>query len=178
MAAPEPAVGLMIRRAREEDATAIREIFNEGVQDGLATYENEPRSLGQQRHLLAEGLRDPKHAVLVGEVGRWVLGWIDVQPLDARPPLDGIGEVTVFVRRSFRKHGVGKQLMRSIQQEAQRLGYRKLVGSVLAENADSLRLCRATGFREVGRYERHARTQETLRDVVLVEYFVRSGSVP
>ncbi len=176
MAAPEPTVGLLVRRARVEDAAAIREIFNEGVQDGLATYETAPRSLDEQRRLLAEAARDPKHAILVGEMGRWVLGWAALSPLDSRTALEGVGEVTVFVRRSFRKHGVGKQLMRAIQQGAQRLGYRKLVGSVLADNADSLRLCRATGFREAGRHEKHATIEGTQRNVVLVEYLIPTSS--
>ena len=80
--------------------------------------------------------------------------------------------MTVYVQRSFRNYGVGRQLMKTIQKEAQNLGYRKLIGWVLAENRDSLRLCRSTGWREVGRYEQHARREGTLRDVVLVEYLV------
>jgi len=62
--------------------------------------------------------------------------------------------------------------MQAIQEEARKLGYRKLLGRVLADNPDSLRLCRATGFREVGRHEKHSRLAGTLRDVVLVEYLV------
>jgi phosphinothricin acetyltransferase len=172
MGSPETLPRLEIRPVRDDDAAAIREIFNEGVQDGLATFDIEPRSLQEQRQLLAEAVQDTKHPVLVAQLGRWVLGWIAIEPYDARPVLDDIGEVSVFVRRSFRKHGVGKQLMLAIQQEAHKRGYRKLLGRVLAENTDSLRLCRATGFREVGRHENHARSAGKLRDVVLVEYIV------
>jgi len=43
---------------------------------------------------------------------------------------------------------------------------------VLAENRDSLRLCQATGWREVGRHRAHARHRDTLRDVVVVEYLL------
>ena len=62
--------------------------------------------------------------------------------------------------------------MRVAQAEAARLGYRKLLGRVLAENHDSLRLCQATGWRVVGQHEQHARHGNRLRDVVLVEYVV------
>ena len=108
MGTPETSARLAIRPAREEDAGAIREIFNEGVQDGLATFDTGPRSLEEQRQLLAEARGDSRHPVLVAELGRWVLGWISIEPYDARPVLDDIGEVSVYVRRSFRKHGVGK----------------------------------------------------------------------
>jgi len=100
------------------------------------------------------------------------LGWISIQPHDPRPGLDRIGDVTVYVERSFRNYGVGRQLMKTIQKEAQNLGYRKLIGWVLAENRDSLRLCCSTGWREVGRHEKHARHDDVLRDVAVVEYLV------
>lgn len=174
MATPQssPSPRLVTRPAREEDAAALREIFDEGVQDGLATFDTEPRSLDGQRRLIAAAAEDPKHPILVADLRGWVLGWIAIEPYDRRPQLEDIGEVVVFVRRSFRNYGVGRQLMKTIQQEAQRLGYRKLVGRVLANNYDSRRLCRATGWREVGQHEKHARREDVLRDVVVVEYLV------
>ena len=172
MATPEGRPRLVMRPAREDDATALREIFNEGVQDGLATFDTEPRSLEEQRRLIATTAQDPKHPILVAELRGWALGWITILPYTLRPELSDMGEVVVFVRRSFRNYGVGRQLMKTIEQEAQNLGYRKLIGWVLADNYDSLRLCRATGWREVGRHEQHARHQNGLRDVTVVEYLV------
>ena len=95
-----------------------------------------------------------------------------MQPYDLRPELAEIGEVSVYVQRSFRHYGVGKQLMLTIAQEAKQLGYRKLVGHILADNHDSLRLVRSCGWREVGRYEKHAKVNGVLRDVVPVECLV------
>jgi L-amino acid N-acyltransferase YncA len=60
--------------------------------------------------------------------------------------------------------------MRTVQAEAARLGYRKLIGRVLADSQDTLRLCQATGWRVVGRHEQHARHGGRLRDVVVVEF--------
>ncbi len=172
MATAQTGPRLSIRPAREEDAAGLREIFNEAVQDDLETYEAEPRSMDEQRRLLALAAQDPRHPIFVAELRGWLAGWISLQPYDRRSQFADVSEVTVFVRREFRNYGLGRQLMKSIQEEAQRLAYRKLVGHVLAENHDSLRLCRATSWREVGRLERHARRGGRLRDVVLVEYLV------
>jgi L-amino acid N-acyltransferase YncA len=84
--------------------------------------------------------------------------------------LDDIGEVSIYVRRAFRSYGVGRQLMRAIEETAGRLGYRKLIGRILAHNQDGLNLCRATGWREVGRHSAHTRLSDGLRDVTLVEH--------
>ena len=172
MATAEIGPRLVIRRAREEDAGALREIFNEAIQDGLATFDTEPTSLEEQQRLIAAATQDCRHPILVAELRNWALGWITVQPYDLRPQLADIGEVMVYVRRSFRSYGVGRQLMQTVQQEARSLGYRKLIGRVLADHYGSLRLCRTTGWREVGRHEQHARHGERQRDVVIVEYHV------
>jgi L-amino acid N-acyltransferase YncA len=172
VAAPAIGPGLVLRPARQEDAGAVRDIFNEGVQDGLTTFETELRGLEDHRRMITAAEQDPLHPILVAELSGWVLGWTMIRPCSLEPREFDLGEVKIFVLRSFRNYGVGRQLMRAIQETARNLSYRKLIGYVLADHFDSLRLCRATGWREVGRLQRHARKEGRLRDVVLVEYLV------
>jgi phosphinothricin acetyltransferase len=169
---PENRPQLLVRAAHEDDAVVMREIFNEGVQDHLIPFEEHPRSAETQKELITAAVTDAKRPILVAELRGWVLGWIALVPHDPRPQLADIAEVSVCVRRSFRNYGVGRQLMQAIQAEAPQLGYRKLVGRVLADNGDSLRLCQACGWREVGRHIGHDASFEERRDIVIVEYMV------
>jgi L-amino acid N-acyltransferase YncA len=169
---PEGRPQLLVRPATEDDAPVMREIFNEGVQDHLIPFEENPRSVETQKELITEAIADVKHPILVAELRGWVLGWIALTPYDARPQLANIAEVSICVRRSFRNYGVGRQLMQSAQAEAARLGYRKFLGRLLADNGDSLRLCISCGWREVGRYIGHDVSFEERRDIVIVEYLV------
>ena len=68
--------------------------------------------------------------------------------------------------------------MRAIQATAGRMGYRKLIGRILAQNQDGLTLCRATGWREVGRHSAHVLLEDALYDVVVVECLVPSSAPP
>jgi phosphinothricin acetyltransferase len=163
---------LQIRQAREEDVSSLCEIFNEAVQDQLDTFDYEPRAVDDQRLLIAAAEQDPKHPILVAELRNWIAGWAALAPYDNRIALDDIGEVYIYVRRAFRSYGVGRQLMRAVQETSSRLGYRKLIGRILANNQDGLNLCRATGWREVGRHSAHARLNESLRDVMLFEHVI------
>ena len=160
---------LTVRPPREADAPTLREIFNEAVEDGQVTFASAPRSLEEQLQMIAEALKDARHPILVAEVLNWTCGLATIEPHDPRHSLDDIAEVQLFVRRSFRSYGVGRQLMRAVQAEAARLGYRKLIGKVLSESQDTLRLCQGTGWRIVGQYEQHARHNDRLRDVTVVE---------
>ena len=55
---------LRTRAATISDAAAIAEIYNQGIDDRIATFETEPRSAGQ----IAEWLT-PRHIVVVAETG-------------------------------------------------------------------------------------------------------------
>jgi L-amino acid N-acyltransferase YncA len=170
MATPDTRPQLSVRPAQESDAATLREIFNEAVEDGLVTFETAPRSLEEQQLLIAAAEKDARHPILVAEVRNWTCGVATLEPHDPRHGLDDMAEVQIFVRRSFRRYGVGRQLMRALQAEATRQGYRKLIGLVLSESQDTLRLCQATGWRIVGQHQQHARHDPRLRDVTIVEF--------
>jgi L-amino acid N-acyltransferase YncA len=169
---------LEIRHATEEDAASMCEIFNEAVADRLETFDSEPRAVDAQRLMNAAADHDPKHPILVADVRNWIGGWAALAAYDNRIALDDIGEVFIYVRRSFRSYGVGRQLMRALQETAAMLGYRKLIGRILTANQDGLLLCRATGWREVGKHSAHARLEDGLHDVMLVEYIIPPQAAP
>lgn len=169
---------LHIRQAQEDDASPLSEIFNEAVQDHLETFDGEPRAMDDMALRIDAAVQDPKHPILVAELRGWVAGWAELAPYDNRISLDDIGEVYIYVRRAFRSYGVGRQLMRALQEAAGKLGYRKLIGRVLAQNQDGLNLCRATGWREVGRHTAHTRLGGALHDVMLVEHLLPSLPAP
>ena len=172
MATAQERPNLNIRPAREEDAPALREIFNDAVQDGLATFDSALRSIDDQKRLIAAAEQDSRRPLFVAEIRNLVCGLVCLEPHEERLHLGEIGEISLFVARSFRSYGIGRQLMRVAQTEAARRGYRKLIGRVLSDNQESLRLCKVTGWRLVGTHEQHARHGKRLRDVTLVEYLL------
>ena len=172
MSSPGTRPQLQIREVQEEDASALCEVFNEAVQDHLETFESEPRTQEDLRLQVSAAQHDPKHPILVAELRGWIAGWVALAPYDSRIALDDIGEVFIYVRRTFRNFGVGRQLMRAAQEAAGKLGYRKLIGRILTRNQDGLALCRATGWREVGRHSSHVRLGAEMQDIMLVECLI------
>ena len=172
MATAEQRAHLNIRPARDDDAPALREIFNDAVEDGLATFDSALRSIEEQKRLITKAEQDSRRPLFVAELRNLVCGLVSLEPHEERVHLGEVGEVTVFVRRSFRSYGIGRQLMRVAQNEAVKLGYRKLIGRVLSDNEESLRLCKIAGWRVVGTHEQHARHGNRFRDVTVVEYVV------
>jgi L-amino acid N-acyltransferase YncA len=176
MSSPEPRPQLTLRPATEDDSNSMREVFAEGVQDRLIPFEDQPRTREEIKAQVAAALEDPKHPILVAELRGWVLGWAQLAQAETRAKLADIAEVFVYVRRSFRNYGVGQQLMRALQEEAKRIGYRKLLGYVLAENRDSARLCVSCGWREVGKLVGHDPSFGEKSDVVMMEFTVDAAA--
>ena len=160
---------ISIRDATVDDAEAIASIYNQGIEDRGATFETEPRTRGDIVTRLADRDRFP---LLVAVDGQTVLGWAGLGSYRPRACYAGIAEFSIYLERSARGRGIGRQLLTSLIEVARHCGYWKLVSRIFPFNAGSRALCRACGFREVGVYEKHSRLDGQWLDVVIVERLI------
>ena len=70
------------RRAHAADAEAIAAIYNQGIEDRVATLETEVRTPDERRAWLAA--RGERHPVLIAERGGAVLAWASLNPFNPR----------------------------------------------------------------------------------------------
>ena len=162
-------MAISIREATPDDAAAIAAIYNQGIEDRGATFETQPRTSDDIAVKLAEGHQFP---VLVAVGDGVVVGWAGLSAYRPRACYAGIGEFSIYLDRTARGRGVGRQLLSGLIQVAARRGYWKLVSRIFPVNAASRALCRSCGFREVGVYEKHARLDGKWLDVVIVERLI------
>jgi phosphinothricin acetyltransferase len=159
---------LTIRAARVGDAKEIARIYNQGVQDRTATFEN-AYVTPEERYLWLVA-RPDRYPVLVAEVKHTLMGWASLTPYSPRRCYDGVAELSMYIDRSLRGHGVGHELMKGMQQAAREKGYHKLIGRIIAANDGARVLCKETGWKEVGIHEKHGKLGGEWHDLVLVEY--------
>jgi L-amino acid N-acyltransferase YncA len=155
---------LRTRAAVPEDAEAIARIYNEGIEDRVATFETRPRSAED-----VGGWFDGVHPIVVAEDGGRVLAFASTSTYRPRECYAGIAEFSVYVAREARGRGAGRAAMEALIAASERAGFWKLVSRVFPQNTASLRLLKSVGFREVGRYEKHAKLDGAWLDVVIVE---------
>lgn len=157
---------MSVRRARAADVAAITAIYAQGIEDRVATFQTDvppPRQVGTW---LEGGERFP---VLVHEVAGEVAGWARIVAYSPPAYYDGVGEAMLYVERAARRTGVGRRLLDALCEEAEQVGYWKLVGKVFATNRASMALLRTCGFGEVGVHRRHGRLDGRWVDVTVVE---------
>jgi phosphinothricin acetyltransferase len=162
-------MNVTIRPARTEDAAVIASIYNQGMADRGATFETEPRTAAD---IEAKLTAPDAFSTLVAEADGEVIGWAGLSSYRPRTCYAGIAEFSIYLDRTARGRGIGRQLLTALVEAARDDGCWKLVSRVFPFNAASRALCRACGFREVGIYEKHGRLDGEWLDVVIVERLI------
>jgi L-amino acid N-acyltransferase YncA len=155
------------RIATPADAAAITRIYNQGIEDRVATFETRPRSF-EDVHSWFDGT----HPIVLVEDGDRIVAFASTSVYRPRACYAGIAEFSVYVERAERGRGAGRLAMDALIAAAEEAGFWKLLSRVFTENTASRTLLRSLGFREVGIYEKHGQLDGVWRDVVIVERII------
>src|SRR3954453_13581881 len=155
---------LSIRPAERDDSERVAEIFNQGVEDRVATFETRLAESEDAARWIEEDL------VVVAERNGALVGWAKASPYsDDHHYYDGVREATLYVERDARRTGVGRELLDALADEAAAAGAHKVVGKVFTSNEPSITMIGGLGWREVGVHERHGTLDGEWKDVLVVE---------
>ena len=152
------------RLATPADAAEVARIYNQGIEDRIATFETRPRSAEDVR-----GWFDGAHPIVVVEDAGRILGFASTSTYRPRECYARVAEFSVYVARDARGRGVGRLALRELIAAAARAGLGKLVSRIFPENHASRAVCRVLGFREVGVYGNHGQLDGAWKDCVIVE---------
>jgi L-amino acid N-acyltransferase YncA len=155
---------MIARAARSTDCASIARIYNQGIEDRVATFETRLRSPED----IAEWF-DGVHPVTVVEDGDVVVAFAATFLYRPRECYAGIAECSVYVDRARRGRGAGRMALAALHAAARDAGFHKLVSRVFPENTASLALLDSLGWRKAGVYQRHGQLDGVWRDVVIVE---------
>ena len=161
---------IVIRPATEGDAEAIATIYNQGIEDRIATLETELRTRDERRQWVAA--RGPRHPVIVAEAGGRVVGWGSLNVFNPRKAYDYVVDFSVYVERAWRGKGVGSRLLTRLIELARELRYHKLVLSAFPSNAGGMALYQKLGFRTVGIYKEQGKLDGKWVDTIIMEKFL------
>ena len=161
----------MIRPATFSDLGALRRIYNEGIEDRIATLDADPKSAEE----IGEwwGQHTDRYCVLVATEAKEVVGWASLNRFSHRCAHADVADLSVYVARSHRGRGIGTRLLLDVSKEAARRSFSKIVLHALDANEHGKRLYRKVGFVEVGVFRRHGRLDGQYVDVIAMELLLQ-----
>jgi len=153
----------MIRSLHNNDASAVLEIYRQGLDTGEASFETEPPDWATWQAKYHPFCR------LVWDQNGEVQGWAALAPVSARDCYRGVAEVSIYIATDCFGRGIGNKLMAALVEESERQGIWSLYSSIFPENRATLKLHLRHGFRKVGIRERIAQRDGRWRDTLILE---------
>lgn len=153
-----------------DDWPAVAAVYEAGIATGHATFETSvpPWEDWDAGHL-------PDHRLVARAADGAVAGWAAVAPVSDRCAYAGVVEDSVYVDPRWRGCGAGRLLLGALVASTDAAGIWTVQAGMFPENAASVAVHHACGFRTVGVRERLGRLDGRWRDVLLLER--RSPSV-
>ena len=165
---------MQIRPAAQDDLQACLNIYNHYVDHSVATFDTEPM-VGAAGQRWYESHQHPAHPLLVAEELGRVLGYGCLSRWSSKKGYDRTAEVSVFISADQQRRGAGAALLQALLIAAQRSGLRNLLARIEADNAASIKLFAAAGFRSVGVMHNTGFKFGRWLDVEIMEYVIASA---
>lgn len=160
------------RAAELRDVQRITGIYNQGIEDRVATFETRLRDETEMETWLKERESRYKVVVIQDENGI-VQGWASINVFHSRCCYDGIGDLSLYIERNLRGKGLGRRLLAYLIETAEEEGFHKLVLSAFDFNEAAKNLYLSVGFRIVGTYEKQGLLDGKYVDVIIMEKLLR-----
>lgn len=152
-----------IRILEANDWPSVKEIYEQGIATGNATFQTEAPSWQDwdKSHL--------KDCRFILESDKQIVGWAALSPVSSRCVYAGVAEVSIYVNPSLSGKGYGSILLNALIVESEKQGLWTLQSGVFRENIGSIRMHEKAGFREVGYREKIGKMNGIWRDTILLE---------
>ena len=186
-----------IRAATAADAAALCRIYNQGIEDRVATLETELRTPEERAAWLAA--KGPRHPVIVAETTleatkpvvagaepetianrpptahaansalTTIIGWGSLNQFNPREAYRHVVDFSIYVDRAYRGRGVGKVVLARLIELAREHRFHKMVLSAFPSNSGGMALYERMGFRTVGVYKEQGMLDGRWVDTIIME---------
>lgn len=154
---------LKIRDFERNDFDLVKDIYQQGIETGNATFETQAKDWDQWNQAMLPVCR------LVALEDGLVVGWAALSAASSRPVYAGVAEVSIYVAGGAQGRGVGQALLAALIDASEKAGFWTLQAGIFPENRVSLALHEKNGFRVLGVREKIGKMESVWRDVVLME---------
>ncbi|WP_342566488.1 arsinothricin resistance N-acetyltransferase ArsN1 family A [Paenibacillus sp. FSL R7-0345] len=158
---------LTVRQATPADIGSILRIYNQGIEDRIATLETETKDYSYMEAWFND--HQGRFSVWAAEREGEVIGWVSLNPYSHRCAYNGVADLSVYIDRSFRGQGVGSSLLESLHKIAKENSFYKMVLFTFPFNESGQGLYRKMGYRQVGVFEKQGIMDGAFIDVMIME---------
>jgi L-amino acid N-acyltransferase YncA len=158
---------MKFRSATLNDLREIVDIYNSTVSSCMVTADTKPVSVESKLNWFHEH-NEGKRPLWVVENEKGIIGWVSFSSFYGRPAYDNTAEVSIYLLTTERGKGIGKEVLKHVIDQCEKLGIKTLLGYIFAHNEPSLKLFRSFGFSEWAKLPNIAVLDGVERSLVIV----------
>lgn len=147
---------MIIRTAEEKDMPALLDIYNYEVEQGLATFDLNPKTMDERMEWFLEH-NTGNHPLIIAEVDGKAVGYASLSSYRPKEAYAATVELSLYIDKDYRRRGIAGELASAILKIAkERDDIHTVISVITGGNDASLRLHEKLGFvhcgtmREVG----------------------------
>ncbi|MDH5163416.1 arsinothricin resistance N-acetyltransferase ArsN1 family A [Heyndrickxia oleronia] len=162
---------MIIRKVKKGDLSQILDIYNQGIQDRIATLEVDPKD---QEYIQTwyENHQGRYIAIVAENYQSEITGWACISAYNARKAYYGVGEISVYIHKDFRGQKIGQKLLKELEIQAINNKFHKLVLFTFPFNVLGQGLYHKMGYREVGVFKNQGIIDGHFVDVMAMEKLI------
>lgn len=158
---------LTFRHATEQDLHTIVAIYNSVIPGRMVTADTEPVSV-ESRRAWYNNHNPQKRPLYIISDGDTIIGWVSLESFYGRPAYNHTAEVSIYLDEAARGKGYGKEILKTIIDQAPALGVKSLLGYIFAHNEPSLKLFKSFGFEQWALFPNVAILDGVERSLIIV----------
>lgn len=153
-----------IREMLPSDEVRVLEIFQQGIDGGIATFETE----APNREVWNTEFFNDCRWILENENNE-VVGWAGLKPVSKRECFKGVAEVSIYFDANYQGKGLGSVLLKKLILDSENHGFWTLQSNIFPENEASIKFHQKNGFRTVGVRKKVGKLNGEWKDLVMLE---------
>lgn len=153
-----------IREMLPHDDTRVLEIFQQGIDSGIATFDTELPSVESWNTSFLNDCR-----WVLEDDNSEVIGWCALKPVSKRDCFRGVAEVSIYFDNKYVGKGLGSVLLKKLIFDSENHGFWTLQSNIFPENEASIKFHQKNGFRMVGKREKVGQLHGEWKDLAMLE---------
>ena len=154
----------MIRKAKLTDAESIVNIYNYYIKETTVTFEIDELT-SKDMELRIEKTLNSGYPFIVYEEDGEVKGYAYVKKWRERASYRNTLETSVYVDKSMKNNGIGRELYKVLIKECEEIGAHVLIGVLSDTNSISKKFHENIGFKKTGHFKEVANKFDKFIDV-------------
>ena len=158
---------MMIRPVQLSDAAVIRAIYQPYVTETAITFEVDVPTVQEFESHITKTLT--QFPYLVAEVDGKVVGYAYASTYYARAAYDWTTELSIYVSKEARGHGIGSDLYTALEEELQARGYLRFLACIAVPNEASISMHEKRGYVQVAHFPKIGYKFNKWHDIVWMQ---------